>query len=60
MTAEVTGRRRRARQKKRREDMMQQDMKSLRLKKEDTGDRNKWRRRIRVADPSPAGINGWN
>ena len=52
MTAEVTGRRSRGRQKKRWGDMIQQDLKSLRLKKEDTGDRNKWRRRIRVADPS--------
>jgi len=28
-------------------------MKSLRLKKEHTADRKKWRGRIRVADPSP-------
>jgi len=33
--------------------MIQQDMKSLRLKKEDTDDRKKWRRRIHAADPSP-------
>jgi len=32
--------------------MIQQDMKSLRLKKEHTGDRKKWRSRLRVADPS--------
>jgi len=32
---------------------IQQDMKLLQLKKEDTGDRKKWRRRIRVAHPSP-------
>lgn len=31
--------------------MTQQDLKSIRLK-EDTGDRNKWRRRIHVAGPS--------
>jgi len=34
-------------------DMIQQDMKVLQLKKEDTGDRKKWRKRIRVADLSP-------
>jgi len=33
--------------------MRWQDMKSLRLKKEHTGDRKKWRGRIQVADPSP-------
>jgi len=37
--------------------MIQQDIKSLRLKKEDTGDRKKWRRMIREADPSLAWIN---
>src|SRR6218665_1357602 len=41
------------RQKKSLGDMMQQDLKSLRLKKEDTGDRNKWRRKICITDPSP-------
>jgi len=38
MTAEVNGRRRRGRQKKRWGDMIQQDMKSLPLKKGHTGD----------------------
>ena len=33
--------------------MIQQDMKLLQLMKEDTGDRNRWRRRIRVANPLP-------
>jgi len=33
-------------------DMIQQDMTSLRLKKEDTGGRKKLRNRIEVADPS--------
>ena len=28
-------------------------IKTLKLKKEEADDRNKWRRRIRVADPSP-------
>src|SRR6218665_270028 len=34
-------------------DKIQEDLKMLKLKKEDADDRNKWRRRIRVADPSP-------
>ena len=52
MTAEINGRRSQGREKNRWEDMMQQDMKLLQLKKEDTGDRKKWRR-IHVADSSP-------
>ena len=32
---------------------IQQDMKSLRLKKEHTANRKKWRGRIQVADPFP-------
>jgi len=55
--AEVNGRRSPGRQKKRWGDMIQQDMKLLRLKKEDTGDRKKWRRSNHVADPSLGGIN---
>src|SRR6218665_892594 len=47
------GRRSRGRQKKRWRDKIQEDLKTLKLKKEDADDRNKWRRRIRVADPSP-------
>jgi len=50
-------RRSRGRQKKRWGDMIQQDMKSLRLKKEDTGDRKKWCGRIQVTDPSLGEIN---
>ncbi len=53
MNAEVYGRRSRGRQKKRWRDKIQEDLKTLKLKKEDADDRNKWRRRIRVADPSP-------
>jgi polyphosphate kinase 2 (PPK2 family) len=53
MQVEVYGRRSRGRQKKRWEDVIQQDLKLLKLKKEDTGNRDKWSRRIRVADPSP-------
>src|SRR6218665_2263033 len=53
MNAEVYGRRSRVRQKKRWRDKIQEDLKTLKLKKEDADDRNKWRRRIRVADPSP-------
>jgi len=50
ITAEVNGRRSRGRQKKRWGDITQQDMKSLRLKKEHAADRKKWRGRIRVAE----------
>ena len=59
MTAQVNGRRRRGRQKKRRGDMIIVDEDNeflghcLRLKKENTGGRKKWRRKIRVADHSP-------
>src|SRR6218665_626580 len=38
-------------------DIIQQDMKSLRLKKEHNADRKKWRGKIRVTDPSLGGIN---
>ena len=37
--------------------MIQQDLKGSRLKKNDTGDRNKWRRRIHAAGPSHGGIS---
>jgi len=53
MLAEVNDLHSRGRQKKRCGDIIQQDMKSLLLKKEHTGDRKKWRRKIQVADPSP-------
>jgi|SRR6218665_1502843 len=53
MKAEVNGPHSRGRQKKRWGDIIQQDMKSLRLKTEHTADQKKWRGRIRVADPSP-------
>src|SRR6218665_797267 len=53
MNAEVYGRGSRGRQKKRWRDKIQEDLKMLKLKKEDADDRNKWRRRIRVADSSP-------
>jgi hypothetical protein len=33
--------------------LLQEDLMTLELKNEDAGDRNKWRRRIRVADSSP-------
>jgi hypothetical protein len=54
MKLEVQGLRSRGRQKKRWMDMIQEDLKSLNLKPEDTGKRDMWRQRIRVADPSPA------
>ena len=43
MNAEVNGRRSRGRQKRWR-DKIQEDLKTLKLKKEDADDRNKWRR----------------
>src|SRR6218665_1298423 len=53
MSTKVNGRRDRGRCKKRGGDIIQQDMKSFRLKEEHTGDRKKWRGRIRVAEISP-------
>src|SRR6218665_1263644 len=53
MNAEVYGRRNRGREKKRWRDNIQEDLKTLKLKKGDADDRNKWRRRIRVAGYSP-------
>src|SRR6218665_2059798 len=55
MKSEVQGHRSRGRQKKRCMDMFQEDLKFLNLKPDDTGRRDMWRQRIRVADPSPAG-----
>ena len=56
MTSEVNGLRSRGRQKKLWGDMIQQDMKSLRLKEEHTGDRMKWRR-IQVALRSSSSLS---
>jgi len=53
MEAEVYGHRSRGRQKKSWFDMVQQDLKTLRLTTLDAEGRNQWRRRTRVADPSP-------
>jgi len=53
MKAKVYGRRSRGLQKKRWSDMVQQDLVTLRLKPKDAADRDKWRRRTHVADPSP-------
>jgi len=38
--------------------MMQQDLVTLRLKPEKAADRDKWRRRTHVADPSPKELEG--
>jgi len=46
MTAEVIEYCSWQRPKKRWGDVIQQDLKSLRVKREDTGDRNNWRRRL--------------
>jgi len=56
MKAEVYGRQSRERQKKRWSDMLQQDLVTRRLKLDDADDRDKWKRRIHVADSS-RGIN---
>jgi len=53
VTEEVNERRSRGQQNKRWGDMIQQDMKSFRLKEEHTGDQRKWRGRTPVANPSP-------
>jgi len=53
MEAEVYGHRSRGRQQKRWFDMVQQDLKTLRLTTMDAEDRDQWRRRTRVVDPSP-------
>ena len=52
MKAEVYGKRSRGRPRKRWSDMIRNDMKMLNLKDEDILERDEWRRRIRVADPS--------
>jgi len=53
MEADVYGHRSRGRQKKRWFDMVQQDLKTLELTTMDADDRDQWRGRTRVADPSP-------
>jgi hypothetical protein len=55
MEAEVRGYRSRGRQRKRWIDVVNGDMKTLKLTEGDTEDRHQWRRRTRVADPSPEG-----
>ena len=54
LNAEIYGRRSRGRQRKRWIDTVQQDMKKLHLTPETAANRSEWRRRTRVADPSPA------
>ena len=56
MEADVHGRRSRGRQRKRWIDVVNGDMKTLKLTEDDTEDRHQWRRRTRVADPSPEGL----
>ena len=56
MDAEVQGHRSRGRQRKRWIDAVREDLKLLRLTDDDVENRDKWRRRIHVADPSPEGL----
>ena len=55
MVAEVVGQRSRGRPRKRWFDTVQRDLKMLRLTDEDAGNRTRWKKRIRVADPAPEG-----
>jgi polyphosphate kinase 2 (PPK2 family) len=53
MKAEVHGHRSRGRQRKRWIDAVNEDLKELRLTDDDAEDRDEWRKRTHVADPSP-------
>jgi len=55
MKAEVNGKRSRERQKQRGMDVVQQDFKHLKFNVNITEDLAEWRRRTRVAEPSPQG-----
>ena len=59
MKADVHGQRSRGRQRKRWIDVVKYNMEDLRLELDlmDVENRAEWRRRIRVADPSPEGFN---
>jgi len=54
--ADVHGQRSQGRQRKRWTDVVKYNMEDLWLTVEDTGNRAEWRRRTRVADPSPEGF----
>lgn len=56
MEAEIQGHRSRGRQRKRWSDAVKTDLNALGLTDEDATDREEWRRRTRVADPSPEGL----
>jgi len=57
LEADVHGQRSRGRQRKRWIDVVKYNMEDLRLDLMDAGNRAEWRRRTRVADPSPEGFN---
>jgi len=54
--ADIHGQQSRGRQRKRWTDVVKYNMEDLWLTVEDTGNRAEWRRRTRVADPSPEGF----
>jgi hypothetical protein len=56
MKAEVHGHRSRGCQQKRWIDVVNEDLKELGLTDDDAEDRDKWRKRTHVADPSPEGV----
>ena len=57
LEADVRGQRSRGRQRKRWIDVVKYNMEDLRLDLMDVENRAEWRRRTRVADPSPEGFN---
>ena len=57
LEADVHGQRSRGRQRKRCIDIVKYNMEDLRLDLMDVENRAEWRRRTRVADPSPEGFN---
>jgi len=57
LEADVHGKRSRGRQRKRWIDVVKYNMEDLRLDLMDVENRAEWRRRTRVADPSPEGYN---
>ena len=57
LEADVHGQRSRGRQRKRWIDVVKYNMEDLRLDLMDVENRAEWRRRTRVADPSPEGFN---
>ena len=59
LEANVGGQRSRGRQRKRWIDVVKHNMEDLQLNVEDAKNRAEWRKRTRVADPSPEGSTAW-